>query len=82
MPKDISPENRKHIIGIQANLWTEYVAVPNHAEYMLLPRMAALAENAWVKDRGPYSAFLPRLTRLKSLYDVYNLHYANHVWKK
>jgi beta-L-N-acetylhexosaminidase len=44
--------------------------------------MAALAENAWVKDRGPYSAFLPRLTRLKSLYDVYNLHYANHVWKK
>ena len=82
MPKDISPENRKHIIGIQANLWTEYVAVPNHAEYMLLPRMAALAENAWVKDRGLYSAFLPRLTRLKSLYDVYNLHYANHVWKK
>ncbi len=38
---------RKHILGVQANLWTEYIATPEHLEYMLLPRMAALSEVQW-----------------------------------
>jgi hexosaminidase len=36
-----------HILGSQANLWTEYVADEATAEYMLLPRLAALAEAVW-----------------------------------
>lgn len=38
---------RKHILGVQANLWTEYIATPEYLEYMLLPRMAALSEVQW-----------------------------------
>ena len=38
---------QKHILGVQANLWTEYIATPEHLEYMLLPRMAALSEVQW-----------------------------------
>ena len=38
-----------HIIGVQANLWTEYIATPEHLEYMLLPRMCALSEVQWCK---------------------------------
>ena len=39
----------KHILGVQANLWTEYVTTPEHLEYMLLPRMTALSEVQWCK---------------------------------
>lgn len=40
---------QKHILGIQANLWTEYIATPEYLEYMLLPRMTALSEVQWCK---------------------------------
>ena len=40
---------QKHILGVQANLWTEYIATPSHLEYMLLPRMLALSEIQWCK---------------------------------
>ena len=43
----IDPANAHHILGVQANLWTEYIATPEHLEYMLLPRMLALAEVQW-----------------------------------
>ncbi|MES2704311.1 MAG: family 20 glycosylhydrolase [Bacteroidota bacterium] len=47
VPEVLTKEQAKHIIGVQANLWTEYIATPAKAEYMLLPRMLALAEVAW-----------------------------------
>jgi hexosaminidase len=46
-PAALTPDQQKHIIGVQANLWTEYIPTENKAEYMLLPRMLALAEVAW-----------------------------------
>ncbi|MHA4894941.1 beta-N-acetylhexosaminidase [Pedobacter sp. PWIIR3] len=45
--KELTPEQQAHIIGVQANLWTEYIRTPEKVEYMLLPRMYALAEIAW-----------------------------------
>ena len=45
----LDAEQQKHILGVQANLWTEYVATPEHLEYMLLPRMTALSEVQWCK---------------------------------
>jgi len=46
-PAALTPEQQKHIIGVQANLWTEYIPTETKAEYMLLPRMLALSEVAW-----------------------------------
>ncbi len=46
-PPALTPDQQKHIIGVQANLWTEYIATENKAEYQLLPRMFALSEIAW-----------------------------------
>src|SRR6185503_719818 len=46
-PAALDPEEQKHILGAQANLWTEYIADPSQAEYMLFPRLFALAELAW-----------------------------------
>ena len=61
MPKELTASEAKHILGVQANLWTEYVLDEAHAEYMLFPRVLALAEVAWTPqaDRD-YPSFLRR----------------------
>lgn len=47
MPKELTADQQKHVIGVQANVWTEYIQTPAKVEYMVLPRMFALAEIAW-----------------------------------
>lgn len=47
IPKELPTENRKYILGAQANLWTEYITTREGVEYMVLPRMLALAEVVW-----------------------------------
>ncbi len=55
-PEDM--EGRENVLGVQANLWTEYVPTAEHAEYMLYPRMFALAEVAWsAPERKDYDDF-------------------------
>src|SRR5690606_33034351 len=44
LPDELTPQEQQHIIGVQANLWTEYIKTDSHLEYMLLPRLAALSE--------------------------------------
>lgn len=46
-PEVLNPDQKKHILGVQANMWTEYIATEKKIEYMLLPRMLALSEVAW-----------------------------------
>ncbi len=46
----IAPEAAGHILGVQANLWTEYISTPEHLEYMLLPRLLALSEVQWCRE--------------------------------
>ena len=62
-PFDQLDENEKaHIKGIQANMWTEYVATYDHIQHMVLPRIAALAEVAWSNEnRTSYEVFLKRI---------------------
>ncbi|MFV0593731.1 MAG: family 20 glycosylhydrolase [Draconibacterium sp.] len=59
VPEELTEDEGKHIIGVQANLWTEQIPTPAHAEYMIMPRMSALAEVAWspkeLKDWGSFS---------------------------
>ncbi len=47
VPDVLTEDQKKYIKGVQANLWTEYVETPSKAEYMLFPRVYALAEIAW-----------------------------------
>lgn len=79
---DLAADQAKHILGVQANLWTEYVAYPHHIEYQVLPRMAALAEVQWLQPaKKDYDAFLGRLKRLKEIYDMHNWTVAQHVFR-
>lgn len=47
IPAELSADQRKYIMGVQANVWTEYIQTPQKLEYMVLPKMLALAETAW-----------------------------------
>ena len=80
-PDTLSVEARKHILGTQANIWTEYLFTEGMVEYQALPRMSALSEVQWtLPERKNYEAFKERLTRLTALYELYHYQYAKHLW--
>ncbi len=82
-PDSLSAEAKGHVIGVQANLWTEYIGSQDLIEYQVLPRMAALAEVQWVApERKDYNNFLQRLPRLLSIYEQQGWHYCKAALKK
>lgn len=81
VPAELDDEQKKHIIGTQVNLWTEYVSDPKHAEYMLLPRLAAISEVQWSDaSKKDYDPFVLRLKNLYDFYDLYNYNAARHIF--
>lgn len=81
MPKELTADEARHIIGVQANIWTEYMPTFKQMQYMALPRLAALSEVQWsqpaLKD---YTNFTNRLTKFTHLYDRLGYNYAKHLY--
>lgn len=69
VPEELTPEQARHIIGVQANVWTTYMRTDTILEHMLLPRLAALAERAWSDREKDFTDFMERLDRLVGFYD-------------
>ncbi|MBQ8958244.1 MAG: family 20 glycosylhydrolase [Bacteroidales bacterium] len=81
LPKELTPEQQKHIIGVQANIWTEYIASSRHVQYMAMPRMDALAELQWNNpEERDFDAFVERCRKMAQLYDLYHYNYAKHIF--
>jgi hexosaminidase len=81
VPGVLTEAEAAHVLGGQANLWTEYVADGGHAEYMALPRLAALAEAVWSpKDRRDWPGFAGRLAGLFARYDAAGLRAARSAF--
>ncbi len=73
----IEPGTEDHILGVQANLWTEYIATPEHLEYMLLPRLCALSEVQWcAADKKDYARFDASLDHTFRLLDAMGVNYS------
>ena len=82
-PAEFSDEAKSHILGMQANLWTEYIPNTNMVQYMVLPRAAALSEVQWMQyDKKNFEEFRVRLDRLVKLYDRLGYIYGHHLWKE
>lgn len=80
-PETMPADARKHILGAQANLWSEYVAYPNRAEYAVLPRMAALCEVQWTpNEQKNFNNFKQRVDHMAAIYDLHHYVYALHLW--
>lgn len=81
MPKELTADEARHIIGVQANIWTEYMPTFKQMQYMALPRLAALSEVQWsqpaLKD---YTSFTNRLTEFTHMYDHLGYNYAKHLY--
>ncbi|MCF7688130.1 MAG: beta-N-acetylhexosaminidase [Cephaloticoccus sp.] len=69
IPAELTSEQARHIIGVQGQLWTEYIPTPGRLEYMSFPRVCALAEVAWCpRERPDFAHFFQRLrTHLRRL---------------
>ncbi|WP_367914209.1 beta-N-acetylhexosaminidase [Leadbetterella sp. DM7] len=52
VPQKLEESKRKHIKGVQGNVWTEYIETPNKVEFTILPRLLALSEIAWTDPAG------------------------------
>lgn len=82
VPLDLTAEESKYILGAQANLWTESVTTTSHAEYMVVPRMSALAEVLWSpKESHNWEEFNARLTSLKHHFDIMGVNYAHGSYR-
>ncbi|SMO85481.1 hexosaminidase [Saccharicrinis carchari] len=77
VPEELEPQYTQNVLGVQANLWTEYMPTPQRIEYMLFPRIAALAEIAWSgKSQKSWPHFRNKMNSMLKRYDAMGLNYA------
>ena len=78
--EDMTDEQKAHMLGVQANLWTEYIAEEWHLEYMLLPRLAALSEVQWcLPENKSWERFLKSADDVCNIYKTAGYNYATHI---
>lgn len=78
---DMNDEDFSHVLGVQANLWTEYISTNEHLEYMLIPRMSALSEVQWCEpERKDWERFRRDMAGFTKVFDAMGLNYATHLF--
>lgn len=81
IPRELNQEERKHILGIQGNLWSEYIPDGAKVEYMTLPRMCAMAEVAWSDSASRnYDDFVERVTAHFKMLSFLGINYSKAVF--
>jgi hexosaminidase len=82
IPKELTAEEAKHILGPQGNLWTEYMTTGDQVEYMAFPRMLAMSEVAWTQAKNKnYSSFINRVEYFHKRMEALDINYANHLYE-
>ncbi len=82
VPSVLSPTEAKYILGAQANVWTEFMPNPQHVEYMIFPRLAALSEVLWSPaDQRDWNSFSLRLKDQLARYDKLGITYARSAFQ-
>ena len=78
---EMTPQEAAHVLGGQANLWAEHLAGPKDSEYMIFPRLAAMAEVLWSsKESRNWNDFTTRLKPLLGRYDYLGINYAKSAY--
>lgn len=79
VPEELSTENAKHVIGVQGNLWTEFISNTNYLEYMTFPRACALSEVAWSpKEAKNFDDFQKRMVNEYARLEMYKINYCGY----
>ncbi|MDP8204229.1 MAG: beta-N-acetylhexosaminidase [Candidatus Tenebribacter mawsonii] len=83
IPKELTKRQAKHILGAQANVWTEWMETPEHIEYMIFPRITALAEVLWSTiDNKNWEDFKERLQKFLNVYRIIGINYHKSVFEE
>lgn len=80
LPKELNEEQKKFIKGVQANLWTEYIKSPALAEFMLFPRLLAIAEIGWSKNKPGFEHFAKRVIPYFKRLQENNVNHSSHLF--
>jgi hexosaminidase len=79
--ESMSDEEAKHVLGGQANLWSEYIPTNEQSEYMIYPRIAALSETVWsTKASRDWDDFSRRITHMFNRYEYQGINYAKSAY--
>ena len=77
---EMTAEQKGHILGVQANLWTEYIGDQKYLEYMLLPRLSALSEVQWCAPENKiWDRYLDSVDEVINIYETAGYNCAKHV---
>ncbi|SDX40006.1 hexosaminidase [Hydrobacter penzbergensis] len=77
IPKELSAEDAKYVLGAQANIWTEYMNNVSKVEYMIFPRMSALSEVLWSQQsQRNWNRFDQKLRAEFKRYDWWKVNYS------
>lgn len=77
LPKELNRDEQKRIIGVQANLWSEYMDSQEKSDYFLYPRVAALAEVGWSQSQNKnFMDFYQRLLHIEKHYEAIGINYC------
>jgi hexosaminidase len=80
IPPQLSEEEAKHVLGAQANVWTEYIPTSDHVEYMVYPRASAMSEVLWSpRSARNYDHFLKRMKKHFERLQGWDVNYAKHI---
>ena len=78
----LTADEASYVLGGQANVWTEYMKTGDHVEYMVVPRMLALAEAVWSpREARDFGGFVRRLKGHARHLDAWGIRYARHFEK-
>jgi len=82
VPAELKTEEKKYILGAQANVWTEYISTQEHAEYMVFPRICALSEILWLSpEKKDYKNFKGRLLEHFQMLDSLKINYSKAIYE-
>ena len=82
IPEELNENEKKYIIGAQANVWTEYMKTSEHVEYMVFPRILALSEVLWSSNRTNFTEFKLRAENYFKRLDELDINYSKHLEKE
>merc|ERR1719330_161349 len=78
VPADFTPDQAAHVLGVQCQLWTEYMKTPSDVEYFAFPRLSAMAEVAWTDPKEKsFQGFVQRLDKHLDRLKVQKINYSN-----
>jgi hexosaminidase len=81
VPPVLNDQQKKHILGAQGNLWTEYITNPRKVEYMIFPRLSALSEVVWTPAASKnWNDFEKRLATQFKRYDLWGVDYSRALF--